>query len=51
MNGYVYIIEKEDGSIKIGRSINPKTRLSFLETQGGFNIKRKYISPMCGNSN
>lgn len=48
-NGYVYIIEKEDKLIKIGKTINFEQRLRTLETQGAFKIKRRYISPVCNN--
>ncbi|APC78911.1 TPA: GIY-YIG nuclease family protein [Clostridium botulinum] len=48
-NGYVYIIERRDKSIKIGKSINPESRVETLETQGGFIATNKFFSQECSN--
>ncbi len=40
----VYVIERTDGLVKIGRSINPNQRIKSLERQGGFRSSRAWIS-------
>lgn len=45
MAGYVYVIENENHKVKIGMTVNPEKRISVLETQGGYKIISKYISP------
>lgn len=47
--GYVYAVQDESGMIKIGRSINPETRINCIRTQSGKNISQVYISPSCTN--
>lgn len=42
--GNIYVLEREDGLCKIGRSISPKKRLKQIETQGGLEVKNQYIS-------
>jgi hypothetical protein len=41
--GYVYLIEREDGCVKIGVSVNPKKRIQALSLQGGFVPKNTNI--------
>ena len=46
-----YVVERLGGDVKIGRSINPNKRVRDIQTQGGFEATRKFISqPMlcCG---
>jgi Mn-dependent DtxR family transcriptional regulator/predicted GIY-YIG superfamily endonuclease len=38
--GFVYIVEFDNGNLKVGHSINPTQRLRNLETQSGNYIKR-----------
>lgn len=48
-NGYVYIIKKEEGFIKVGRSTKPNIRIRQIETQGGFISDDFFISQKCSN--
>lgn len=48
-NGHVYIIEKPNGNIKIGKSRNPQSRFCQISQIGGFEIKRTYVSEKCSN--
>lgn len=43
--GHVYLIENSNGYVKIGRSINPKTRIASILTQGNISAKNIFISP------
>lgn len=43
--GHIYIIEAEDGPIKIGMSIQPETRIAKLAVSSGRAILRQFISP------
>lgn len=49
MNGYVYIIERQDKYVKIGRSAQPKTRIRNLQTQGGLDLANSFTSEECSN--
>jgi hypothetical protein len=40
----VYVIERPDGLVKIGKSGNPSKRINALENQGGFRSKRAWMS-------
>jgi len=40
----VYVIERPDGIVKIGKSNNPSKRIRALENQGGFRSNRAWIS-------
>ena len=40
----IYVIERPDGLVKIGRSKEPTKRLRGISTQGGFEISRAWIS-------
>lgn len=41
---HIYVIERPDGLVKVGRAINPTKRIRNLETQGGFLSSRAWIS-------
>lgn len=45
MTGYVYIIENENGRVKIGKSTNPKSRVMNIRSQSGYNIVNSHFSP------
>ena len=40
----VYVIERPDGLVKIGKSGNPTKRIHALENQGGFRSERAWMS-------
>jgi hypothetical protein len=40
----VYVIERPDGQVKIGKSGNPTKRIRALESQGGFRSNRAWVS-------
>lgn len=40
----IYVIERPDGLVKIGRTNHPKQRINALEQQGGFRSSRAWIS-------
>jgi len=40
----VYVIERPDGLVKIGKSGNPSKRIRDLENQGGFRSERAWMS-------
>jgi hypothetical protein len=42
--GHVYIIERDDGMVKIGVSIDPVNRIKNIASIGGFHINRQFIS-------
>lgn len=42
--GNIYVIENENGKIKIGKSINPTNRIHDIERIGGFNAISTYIT-------
>ena len=42
--GYVYVIEFEDGSVKIGMSINPEQRIKSISASNQSKLTRKWIS-------
>lgn len=44
MSMQVYVIERPDGLVKIGKSRNPSKRINTLETQGGFRSSRVWMS-------
>ena len=45
MTGYVYIIENENGKVKIGKSTNPKRRVMNIQSQSGYSIVNSHFSP------
>ena len=47
-NGYVYILDVGD-TVKIGKSINPKTRMASIENEIGKKMLRYFASPDCSN--
>ena len=47
-NGYVYILDTGD-AIKIGKSINPKTRMASVENETGKKMLGYFASPDCSN--
>ena len=46
----LYVVEFEDGNVKIGVSKNPKKRLGIIENNSGRKIKNFYISKKIENS-
>jgi len=42
--GSVYVLEDQNGNIKIGRSKNPNERINAIRTQGNHVFKNVYIS-------
>lgn len=42
-NQWLYVIEKENGNVKIGVSTVPKERILVLERSGGFSVKNKLL--------
>lgn len=42
--GYVYLLEKENGHVKIGRSVSANKRIRDITSQGCLIIKNKFIS-------
>jgi len=47
--GHVYVIKKENGFVKIGVSVNPKIRISGIETTSGEKFSVSWISEQCDN--
>ena len=45
MTGYVYMIENENGKVKIGKSTNPQRRVMNIRSQSGYNIVNSHFSP------
>jgi hypothetical protein len=43
--GHLYIIQSEEGPVKIGISINPDHRIASIETGSGRYIVRQFVSP------
>lgn len=41
---HIYVIERPDSLVKIGRSVSPTQRIRCLETQGGFSASRAWFS-------
>jgi transcriptional regulator with XRE-family HTH domain len=41
---HVYVIERPDGLVKIGKSQDPEKRISAIECQGGFKTTKKWFS-------
>ena len=41
----IYVLEREDGMVKIGVSNNPRKRMLYLASSGGFKITRNHESP------
>lgn len=46
----VYIIEKEDGAVKIGISQEAQKRIRTLSKQGGFKIVNQFHTEPCSNA-
>lgn len=40
----IYVIERPDGLVKIGRSVSPSPRIHKLAMQGGFELSRAWMS-------
>lgn len=45
MAGYVYVVENENHKVKIGMTVDPDRRIATLETQGGYKIISRYVTP------
>ncbi|MDF2543440.1 MAG: Meiotically up-regulated [Anaerocolumna sp.] len=45
----IYVIENENGQVKIGISQNIESRVKTLSRQGGFVVKRSYQTEKCSN--
>jgi T5orf172 domain. len=45
MAGYVYVIENENGRVKIGKSVDPEKRIMSIQMISGYKVVRKYITP------
>lgn len=43
--GYVYVIQAEDGPVKVGISIDPRSRLQQISAASGRQFARVYVSP------
>lgn len=41
--GFVYVIQNQNGLVKIGSSVTPKDRISVIENQGGFRYVNKHL--------
>ena len=48
MNGFVYLFDAGD-LVKIGKSIDPKTRMVSVEREAERKILRHFIPPDCSN--
>jgi prophage antirepressor-like protein/predicted GIY-YIG superfamily endonuclease len=46
---YVYVIQDDNGLIKIGHSENPTRRLKQIQRTCGFTIVHRHLSPLCYN--
>jgi len=44
LSGHVYVIECDHGLIKIGKSVNPKKRISGILSQSGLGLVSKFVS-------
>jgi len=42
--GHVYVVEDENGRVKIGRSINPEQRIKDISTTAGVKITKVFVS-------
>ena len=47
--GYVYLILNDIGNVKIGRTVNPKSRIRDIETLSGIKIIKIALSNRCSN--
>jgi len=47
--GYVYVLERADGYVKIGKSVDAQKRLNEIETISGLKSGRTWVSQPCGN--
>ena len=47
--GFVYVIQTDDGRVKIGRSINPEKRIKSIEWKVKRKVTQSYVSPDFGN--
>ena len=48
--GFVYVIERPDGYVKIGRSMRPEARMRAIAMQAGFEPKNTWISEELENA-
>lgn len=48
--GKVYVLENENGLVKVGTSINPSSRKSTIESVSGYKINRHFETQCCWNS-
>lgn len=46
----IYVIEREDGCVKIGVSSNVQSRANTLSLQGGFVVKNIFYTEVCSNA-
>lgn len=46
----VYIVEKEDGAVKIGISQDVQKRIRALSKQGGFKVVNQFYTEPCSNA-
>lgn len=46
----IYVVEKENGNVKIGISSNVKNRIKTLSSQGGFAVKNVFYTEPCSNA-
>lgn len=46
----IYVVEKENGNVKIGVSSNVRNRIKTLSSQGGFVIKNLFYTEPCSNA-
>lgn len=49
--GHVYVIERPDGLVKIGRTTSPDKRLRAITLQGGFKPKQTWLSDPLKHAN
>lgn len=47
--GYVYVLQSQDGTVKVGCSAMPEGRAKTIEAQSGKKIIKKYVTDKCSN--
>lgn len=45
----IYVLENENGLVKIGVSKTVESRVNTLSKQGGFTVKNLYFTELCSN--
>lgn len=48
-NKVIYVIENENGRIKIGVASNPNIRKSTIQNIGGYKVVKMFCTPSCSN--